>query len=66
MDWNSVADFKARIAEETLEFAADQIDHALTSLISRGATDEEILALVRERLEEARQGYQDFLSLPDV
>jgi hypothetical protein len=60
-----MTDFKYPIAEETLEFATDKIDSALTALVPRGATDEEILAFVRERLEEARQSYQDFLSLPD-
>ena len=53
------------IDKETLEYAEDKIDDALIALVPR-MSDKDIIDLVNRRLEEARESYGDFLSMPDV
>ena len=50
------------VSAETLQFAKEEIDSALSALVPR-ASDAEIAALFFERLKEARESYGDFLTL---
>jgi hypothetical protein len=47
------------------EFLIERLDNVLSQLLPRMSEDE-LRALLEERLKDAQDSYQDFLSMPDV